>query len=263
MDNEHYARGYVGVSKTESIVADVPPMTSAYDAQQMVDAHNRAASHIPTSGMWLAFDAVARKSFKLAGYGLLGAIVLGLLIFGAMLAIHENRLSAERDPEHGGIGRSLIASKLSDYRLPPGEPGFGLAQMAGAVRGGLPAISNGSVLKLRKQELLQYAPVAYRCVLSERCWAEAQTSPARGGIAVLAELGARLTAATAEPGPTQAALVGLRLYRGNQPARHALGHLQYLHQQYPDNANLAAMNAAIQSSWLLHMTAWAEQLEQP
>ena len=105
--------------------------------------------------------------------------------------------------------------------------------------------------------------MAYRCALSERCWAEAQTSPARGGIAVLAELGARLTAATAEPGPAQAALVGLRLYRGNQPARHALGHLQYLHQQYPDNADLSAMNAAVQGSWLLNVVAWAEQLEQP
>lgn len=232
-----------------------------YLSSQRADEYRRQNLNYsgPPSAASLALDAALRRFFKFIGLALLCGMALGLLACGGVLAVNANRIAAERDPLHGGVGRALLEWKLADYRLPPGEPDFGLQQMGQAIHGGLPAITGKRILKLNKAEVVAGAELAYRCVLSDRCWAEVQASPALDGMLLLAEHAVRKLENSADTGPVHAALIDLRIYRGSRPAGDIVNQIAALHRRHPDNAGLAAMAAQVQDSWLLTLTAWAEK----
>jgi hypothetical protein len=265
MNNDGNYDGSHGVNysstASERFSAGVMSTDTSYTAQVKVENHrNRDLAYTGgISASSLALDAALKRFFKFVGILLLCGVVLGLLACGGVLAVNANRIAAERDPLHGGIGRSLLEWKLSDRHLPPGEPDFGLQQMAQAIHGGLPAITGKRILKLNKAEVAAGAELAYRCILSDRCWAEVQASPALDGMLLLAEHAVRKLENSADAGPMNAALVELRIYRGSKPATDGVNLIAGLHRRHPDSAGLAAMNAQVQHSWLLTLTAWAEK----
>lgn len=230
------------------------PQSSRHPIPLGYGSPDNAAQGLATACKWL---------FKSALYAVVCGLILGLLTIGAMLLIHENRLWAERDPLHGGFGRTLVAWKLSGYHHPDADAAYGLKQLAQSVQGGLPAITGARLFKQSSQKQLAYTQLGYRCAVSEQCWSEAQTSPALGGIRTLAWAAINKLEKTAAPGPFHAGLASLRIYSGNQPATSALSIIGGLNQRYPSDADLAAVNEKLQNSWLLHIVAWTEGLDQP
>lgn len=274
MSNPHDATENIPyVPKHEAIDAGVYVYDTPMEAQNKVDRYRMnkssqpyqpaySGSPLPPSPTAEALEGGVKWLFKFAVRTVLCVLVLGFLALGAVIAINGNRLWAERDPLHGGIGRTIIAWKLSAYEPPAEATGYSLAQLDQSVQGGLPAITGKRLYKNSPQTQLAYTRLGYRCVISERCWAEAQSSPALSGIRTLAWASIRLDKASAPP-PSHAALAGLRLYTDNEPARNALSFLAGLHERHPEDAALAAMNAQLQGSWLLHLVAWLEQQARP
>lgn len=258
------------VPKHEAIEAGVYVYDTPMDAQNKVDSYRTKKSSAPympyvggpskPSPGAEAFEAALRWLFKFALRAVLCGLLLGGLTLAGVVAINANRLWAENDPLHGGIGRVLIAWKLSGYALPAEGAGYSLAQLDQAVQGGLPAITGKRLYKNSPQTQLAYTRLGYRCVVSEPCWTEAQTSPALSGIRTLAWAAIRLDKTDA---PVHAAMAGLRLYADNEPASSALSFLDGMHARYPDDAALSAMHAQLHNSWLLHLTAWGEKLARP
>jgi hypothetical protein len=261
MSDDYDARyGSNPFSTASDRVASVVLSTdSAYTANEKVHHHrmmNGDPYYVPPTQAALDFDKALWKLFGLIGKILLLLLLLGALFCAGVLAISANHSWSTRDTMHGGMGRWIASQKLADYQLPQGEPDFGLEQMGREIKGGL-----GALAGKRPRNAPAYEALAYRCVLSERCWSEALASPARKNIAMLAwREGNRLAASgtAAEAAAVTAALLEMRIYTGGRPAVHTREVTARYQQRYPGSAGMAVMNARVQNSWGLEFVAWME-----